>query len=373
MFEKLKERLHVTMLIREAIDTYPDGICFAAAGGRPILSNRKINDICYRLTGHTITNADRMWEELEGLRSFGGAGDALLPDRMGEALSPDGVGKVSSPDGVEQILCFLQDGQVWQFQRRRLCLDFGAVTQYEAADVSELYRYQAEQREKNKQLSDALERQRALLQGIVETNVKKELLQTKMRIHADFGKLLVMTRSRLLAADEKNVLDADGAGDLSARVLAADAVGDDSAIFQAWDNLITDMENASMAEEVVAVSPQVELRKIAALIGCSIELTGEEPKERKALLLLYAAIREALTNAVRHAGADRLIVDIRHRQGCCEATISSNGRRDVTSIREGGGLGDLRRRLEQEGGTLRMEVNANEGVVMHVTILEGEN
>lgn len=358
MFEKLKERLHVTMLIREAIDTYPDGICFAAAGGRPILSNRKINDICYRLTGHTITNADRMWEELVGMGLFGSAGDALLPDGTGEALSPDGVGKVSSPDGVEQILCFLQDGQVWQFQRRRLCLDFGAVTQYEAADVSELYRYQAEQREKNKQLSDALERQRALLQGIVETNVKKELLQTKMRIHADFGKLLVMTRSRLLAADE-------------AGVVAADEAGDDSAIFQAWDNLITDMENASMAEEVVAVSPQVELRKIAALIGCSIELTGEEPKERKVLLLLYAAIREALTNAVRHAGADKLIVDIRHRQGCCEATISSNGRRDVTSIREGGGLGDLRRRLEQEGGTLRMEVN--EGVVMHVTILEGEN
>ena len=44
--------------------------------------------------------------------------------------------------------------------------------------------------------------------------------------------------------------------------------------------------------------------------------------------------------------------------------------KDVVSIREGGGLSDLRRRLEQEGGTLRMEIN--EGVVMHVTIPEGE-
>ena len=262
MFEKLRERFHVTMLIREAIDTYPDGICFAAAGGRPILSNRKINDICYKLTGHTITNADRMWEELEALK-FPGSTD-----------------RSSSDDGVEQILCRLRGGQVWQFQRRRLLLDSGPVTQYEAANVSELYRYQTELREKNEQLSHALERQRVLLQSIVENNLKKELLHTKMRIHADFGKLLAMTESRLLSADE---------------------YGDYFEIFQAWDNLITDMENASLVEETAVVSPQVELRKIAALIGCSIELTGNEPEERKVMLLLYAAIREALTNAESRA------------------------------------------------------------------------
>ena len=44
MFEKLKDRLHTVALIREAINSYPDGICFAAPGGRPILANKKIND-----------------------------------------------------------------------------------------------------------------------------------------------------------------------------------------------------------------------------------------------------------------------------------------------------------------------------------------
>lgn len=52
-------------------------------------------------------------------------------------------------------------------------------------------------------------------------------------------------------------------------------------------------------------------------------------------------------------------------------TIASNGRTGVTSIQEGGGLSDLRRRLEQEGASLLMEVN--DGVVMHVTIPVGEN
>ena len=155
------------------------------------------------------------------------------------------------------------------------------------------------------------------------------------------------------------------------RLLSADEDGDDSDIFFAWDNLITDMENASMVEETTVVSPQVELRKIAALIGCSIELTGSEPKERKVLLLLYAAIREALMNAVRHAGADLLRVEIRHEEGCCRARISSNGRSNIKQIREGGGLSDLRRRLEQDGAMLLMQID--DGVVMHVTIPEGEN
>ena len=94
-------------------------------------------------------------------------------------MNPGNTDRTSSDDGVEQILCRLRDGQVWQFQRRRLLLDSGPVIQYEAANVSVLYRYQTELRKKNEQLSFALERQRILLQSIVENNLKKELLHTK--------------------------------------------------------------------------------------------------------------------------------------------------------------------------------------------------
>ena len=332
MFEKLKSRLHTVALIREAINSYPDGICFAAPGGRPILANKKINDICYRLTGHTVTNADRMWEEL---------GEKRIPDTLSDLNGDSSNGLI---EGTEQILCRLQNEQVWQFQHS------GPVMQYEAADVSELYRYQMQLQEKNEQLSGMLERQKVLLQNIVENNLKKEVLHTKMRIHSDFGRLLVMTESRLSNRDERE---------------------DDSDIFEAWDHVITDMENASEREETVTASPGTELLKMAEMIGCKVEFTGEQPKERRALLLLYAAIREALTNAVRHAGADRLIVEIRHDDRYYRVAISSNGRNDVMSVQEGGGLSDLRRRLEQEGAELSIEINS--GVVMHVTIPKGED
>ena len=215
MFEKLKSRLHTVALIREAINSYPDGICFAAPGGRPILANKKINDICYKLTGHTVTNADRMWEEL---------GDKRIPDTLSD-LKGDSSNDLN--EGTEQILCRLEKKQVWQFQRRQLLLDSGPVMQYEAANVSELYRYQKQLQEKNEQLAQMLERQRVLLKNIVENNLKQELLDTKMRIHSDFGKLLVMTESRLSNWQEK----------------------DKSEIFEAWDHVITDLENASERED----------------------------------------------------------------------------------------------------------------------------
>ena len=338
MFEKFKKRLHTVSLVREAINNYPDGICFAAPGGRPILSNKMINDVCYMLTGHTVTNADRMWEEI---------GDLKIP---GVRTGPDRKAASDVDEEIEQVLCRLQNGQVWQFQRRPLILETGPVMQYEAADVTELYHYQMQLQEKNDQLSEMLERQKALLQSIVENNLKKEVLHTKMRIHSDFGRVLVMTENRLTNRDESE---------------------DDTEIFAAWDHVITDMENASMRDETATASPQNELLKMAEMIGCNVEFIGEQPTERRALLLLYAAIREALTNAVRHAGADRLIVEIRHDERCCRVTIASNGRTGVTSIQEGGGLSDLRRRLEQEGASLLMEVN--DGVVMHVTIPVGEN
>ena len=57
--------------------------------------------------------------------------------------------------------------------------------------------------------------------------------------------------------------------------------------------------------------------QVAELIGCKVVFLGEQPKSRKALQLLYAAIREALTNAVRPTVVFLIIVDLDIR--CCRS------------------------------------------------------
>jgi signal transduction histidine kinase len=109
------------------------------------------------------------------------------------------------------------------------------------------------------------------------------------------------------------------------------------------------------------------------MIGCHIDIVGDWPKERKTVLLFNAAIREALTNAVRHARANRLKVETEYRENCYFVRISCNGRSDVTAIHERGGLSDLRRRLEQEGAELSMKIEDGVGVVMYAAIPGGKN
>ena len=78
--------------------------------------------------------------------------------------------------------------------------------------------------------------------------------------------------------------------------------------------------------------------QVAELIGCKVTFLGEQPKSRKALQLLYAAVREALTNAVRHADATELTVKIKQDKQRYHIEISDNGGVSVSSITEGNGL-----------------------------------
>lgn len=324
MLQKLKERYRTFKMIRNAIDTYPDGICFAAADGRPILANKKINDVCCELTGHTITNAAEMWQTLS----------AGAISQSHEKLKE-----------VESILLRRGDGTVWQFQKRPLQADRAQITQYEASDITELYEYQNRLAENNLQVTKLHERQRELLKNIVQNNLDKELLSAKMRIHDAFGRLLIITKKELTEGNAEQ---------------------NERELFSAWENVIADMENAAVTTDVRESSPQKELIQVADLIGCRVEFQGKQPTERKALLLLYAAIREALTNAVKHAGADKLRVEISAREGWYDVEIQSNGRTASAPIQEGGGLGSLRKRLEQDGATMRYRYNGAVTLVLTI-------
>lgn len=336
MPDAMRKRLKVIHAIREAIDTWPDGICFACVDGRPILANKTINDLYSRLTGRTITNAEQAWVDLKALKQ------TLSPD---EPRKKPGMADSDTETEPERLLCCLDDGTVWQFRRQNLDIRTVPVVQYEASDITELYHYRNRLRENIAQAETLQERQRDLLRNIVQNNLDKEMLEAKIHIHDNFGRVLLMSRS-VLREEPGSPKDDD--------------------LFTAWTGVISDMENASSRRTSSLNTPEKELVQVAKMIGCRVRFHGRQPSERKPLLLLYAAIREALTNAVRHAGADCLIIDIRDDGDNYHAEIRSNGRKISAPIREGGGLGNLRRRLEQEGA--RMQIDSHDGVVLILTI-----
>lgn len=81
----------------------------------------------------------------------------------------------------------------------------------------------------------------------------------------------------------------------------------------------------------------------------TVELSGraEAPVESAA----YFAVSEVLTNTVKHAGADRLWVDVHHSEGMLRISVTDNGRGGA-AIGTGSGLGGIERRLGTFDGVL---------------------
>lgn len=308
-------------MIKKAIDSYPGGICFSALDGRVILANEKMNKLILELTGHTILNAKVTWEELANFASNGKA----------EKLTQSWLPKDPDKESIHQQLFFrFSDSSVWRFELR--FLDSNTV-QIEAAEITELYRLSEELYENTIRLQDMQKRQKALLDSIVEVNLNKEILTAKMHIHDELGHCLLATT----------------------KAITEDSLAENAdTLRKSWNSTIQDFSNISTVWTVPDFSLQSELMQVAELIGCKVVFLGEQPKSRKALQLLYAAIREALTNAVRHANATELMVKIEQDEKSYHIEISDNGSVSVSSITEGNGLSALRQRLEQEGASLKV-------------------
>ena len=167
------KRVNTTRHIRNAIDHCPDGICFSATDGRPILANQKINYLCLQIMGHTIFNMEEFWRILKQ------KGDSRLDSESNE--------------GTELIVCKLADECVWQFQKQPLFIRRQIIFQTIASDVTALHVYQDHLQKNIRKEEELHERQRELLQHIVQNNLDQELLNAKLRIHDDFGSVLLMT------------------------------------------------------------------------------------------------------------------------------------------------------------------------------------
>lgn len=322
-------------MIKKAIDSYPGGICFSALDGRVILVNEKMNQLMLELTGHTILNAKVTWEELANFASNGKA----------EKLTQSWLPKDPDKESIHQQLFFrFSDSSVWRFELRFLDLN---TVQIEAAEITELYRLSEELYENTIRLQDMQKRQKALLDSIVEVNLNKEILTAKMHIHDELGHCLLATT----------------------KAITEDSLAENAdTLRKSWNSTIQDFSNISTVWTVPDSSLQPELMQVAELIGCKVVFLGEQPKSRKALQLLYAAVREALTNAVRHADATELTVKIEQNEKSYHIEISNNGSVTVSKITEGNGLSALRQRLEQEGASLKVLCGNSVSLIVNIPL-----
>ncbi|MFE1952924.1 sensor histidine kinase [Streptomyces sp. NPDC059524] len=86
---------------------------------------------------------------------------------------------------------------------------------------------------------------------------------------------------------------------------------------------------------------------VSAEVGVETAGRADAPVESAA----YFAVSEALANVVKHAGADRVWVDIRHEDGRLRIAVTDDGRGGA-AVEAGGGLAGIERRLGTFDGVL---------------------
>ena len=299
---KLRRTMVTRSAIKESIDHLDTGLCFFAENGRVMLVNHRMNQLCHTILGHDLQNAALMWDEL---------------------CDGDVQPNITRLSGNDQPSFLLPDGTVWTFSGEGLQFVF----QITAADTTQLHSLAEEIKHKNTALEALNRRLVQYEENVEELTRSEERLETKAKIHTELGQTLLATRSYLLRGEDEQQIP-----------------------FDHWKHSI-----ALLRQEAADGSEQSSVQMLvqtAKAFGIAVQINGQMPPEKPTEQLFLEAAAEALTNAVRHAGARTLYIHFSDTNTHYQVTFQNDGKLPECEIRLGGGLGSLRRKVERAGGAV---------------------
>lgn len=293
--------------VKETMDDVPCGVCVSDSWGRIVLSNKKMRELSRMLIGAALQNYEDLKQVLDGNKSVQGV----------TRLSP------------ENSVLYLPNGTVWMFQNYMLTEEeVAGYLQTVAFDVTEIYFNSEKIRMKNEKLELLNQKLKKMYEQIDESIREQETLKMKMQVHDSFGRSLLTIRRMLEGNKEpdymKNQLEI-----LKQSVYILSGIMQD--------------DTEKQYEESI---------KHAEKLGVSVEIEGELGDEYQVALITDKAIRECVTNCIRHAHGRRVYVQSHKTREGWKVRITNDGERPKEGCREGGGLSALREVVERDGGEM---------------------
>lgn len=293
--------------VKETMDDVPCGVCVSDSWGRIVLSNKKMRELSRMLIGAVLQNYEDLKQVLDGNKSVQGV----------TRLSP------------ENSVLYLPNGTVWMFQNYMLTEEeVAGYLQTVAFDVTEIYFNSEKIRMKNEKLELLNQKLKKMYEQIDESIREQETLKMKMQVHDSFGRSLLTIRRMLEGNKEpdymKNQLEI-----LKQSVYILSGIMQD--------------DTEKRYEESI---------KHAEKLGVSVEIEGELCDEYQVALITDKAIRECVTNCIRHAHGRRVYVQSHKTREGWKVCITNDGERPKEGCREGGGLSALREVVERDGGKM---------------------
>ncbi len=313
--------------VKETMDDVPCGVCVSDSWGRIVLSNKKMRELSRMLTGAVLQNYEDLKQVLDGNKSV------------------QGVTRLSPENGV----LYLPNGTVWMFQNYMLTEEeVAGYLQTVAFDVTEIYFNSEKIRMKNEKLKLLNQKLKKMYEQIDESIREQETLKMKMQVHDSFGRSLLTIRRMLEGNKEpdymKNQLEI-----LKQSVYILSGITQD--------------DTEKQYEESI---------KHAEKLGVSVEIEGELCDEYQVALITDKAIRECVTNCIRHAHGRRVYVQSHKTCEGWKVCITNDGESPKEGSREGGGLSALREVVERDGGEMTTKFEPEFLLVLKLPFSETE-
>lgn len=120
------------------------------------------------------------------------------------------------------------------------------------------------------------------------------------------------------------------------------------------DTVCREWEKVIAFRDVIRLSEKQKLLDSAKTGGVTVRIRGEEPTGGEAELM-YTAMQVCLTNAIQYANATEVSANIWKNEHSYTVMIRNNGKPPEKEITEGGGLTNLRHRIENSGGRMTVQ------------------
>ncbi len=307
---------------KQAIENLNTGLLFANTNGTLLLANRTIYDLCLTLLGKDLQNADEFWGEITNenfLKEHNNIPAAKIPTFI------------------------LPNGSVWQLSKSIINIQNEQFYQIKAEDITVLHKLSQEIVQANSALQAQQNNLKNTIDNIENITLEEERLASKICIHSDFGSAVLEGKLYLENSNIASSLD-----DICAN----------------WLSVTNKMRNNDLyGKSQITLG---SLKNTASALGCNLIVMGELPDDENKKDIIILAVRENLINAIRHGNKQRLDVTFTNSNELFTADIYNANGGGPLEIKEGGGISDLRKKIENIGG--KLTITCIDGVRMTIDI-----
>lgn len=297
--------------VKQAIDTLPSAICYFTSTGKIKLCNLQMHRLFRILAQSDLQHFDELQKALE------------LPDKRS--------GVLRIPDEHQTYL--FPDGKAWRYSQTKVTVLDGTVfTEAIFSDVTELYEKSLKLKEQTKQLERFACDLKVLSDNVLTLTKETEVLSAKTKLHDQMGAGIIAIRQILRQ------------GQVSQE--AAESI-------RLFQKAVSAMKSDN--EYPLERGERAEFLQDAATIGVKVELTGELPKQEELYHIFVIAMRESLTNSVRHADATELSAVVTQNDGSVSLRVTNNGKPPKSPAQPKGGLLNVHRHIVNLGGSMEIQ------------------